>query len=281
MSLIQYLPDPRGTPPNIFKVLAPLVKVPFYPSWGMPKLAAFSLCYSLTTSVTLALSYLAVILIGGKIVQQEEEVALYFTAVNVLPYLYTSFWGRFRFWQKIANTTVSRGESNILDIGCATGVVMTELARANEQATIVGVDRFSLWDNVPNSPKRLHRNVLASRISTERLIAHQLPEYTALPFCDETFHLITSHCGMSQEEWRGKNKRLLVLKECIRVLRVGGRLVLLEENPFYVRQYRKLLTEELGWKEVQCHTAWNCWHKWMPPRVIEAIKPPGEIKEYV
>lgn len=282
MASISYLPEEKeGTrPPNIFKTLAPPPKIPSFPSWGMPKLASFSLCYALTTFVTVVLSYIALAFIGGKIVETEETIALYFTAANLLPYLYATLWGRFRFWHKVANTTVSRGEYNLLDVGCSTGVVMLELARANEQATVVGVDRFRLWDSVPNSPKCLYRNALSTRLSTDRLIAHQLPDYTTLPFAHETFHLVTSHCGLSQTEWRGQNTRLTALKECIRVLRVGGRLVILEENPFYIRQYKKFLKEELGWKEVECYTVWNCWHKWIPPRAIEAIKPPGDMGDY-
>jgi len=226
-----------------------------------------------TATLILALIVLIVLLAIHDYKQEMWEVAstVYYPAAILLPYLYGTLIGRFRFWRKVACTSVSRGEYTILDVGCSMGAVMLEMAQANDQATVVGVDKFSLWHNIPNSPHRLYLNTLALGLSTDRLIAHRLANYSTLPFKDGTFNLVTSFKGVSAA--RGdKRHRLLVLQECIRVLKVGGRLVVVEDSFLLIRTYAKCL-KELGWVEVDCFTVWNCWTGVIPARGLEAIKP--------
>jgi len=205
----------------------------------------------------------------------ELAITVYYPAALLVPYLYGTLIGRFRFWRKVACTAISRGEYTILDVGCSMGALMLEMAQANDQATVVGVDDYVWWNNIPNSPRRLYLNALALGLSTDRLIAHRIPNLFTLPFEDGSFNLVTSFKGVAAGG-RGKRRgRRLVLEECVRVLKVGGRLVLVEESFLMIREYANIL-RKLGWVEVQCFTVWNCWSGIIPGRGLEAIKPLGK-----
>ncbi|KDQ14364.1 hypothetical protein BOTBODRAFT_32824 [Botryobasidium botryosum FD-172 SS1] len=273
-SSISYPPQ-TSNPHNILESFKPPARLPARPSWGI------------LFPIPLLIQFLSIIgssiWLGVYVHRHGWRGSTTWGLVSGLaidlvlrpiPYLYALHRARFKFWDRIVRESAERGDRAVLDVACATGSVMLRMARANPNpgATVVGVGTFSFVGNLPNSPERLYLNALAMGVPLDRLAVHRIPSYTSLPFADESFDLVTTQCGISQAGLTTKRLKM-ALGECGRVLRPGGRLVIFQENPISLSVYRKLLSQEMGWTEVEWRTLWNCWLDIFPSGHIEAIKP--------
>lgn len=113
---------------------------------------------------------------------------------------------------------------SILDVGCGTGSLAIQLAAINPAAVVRGVD-FSAG------------MIMAAR---EKLqpgtdVAFEVAAAEDLPFADEAFDLIYS--TLSFHHWQDRRAGI---SECRRVLRPGGRLVIVDitGDKWYCRMYR-------------------------------------------
>jgi SAM-dependent methyltransferase len=115
---------------------------------------------------------------------------------------------------------LSAGENVVLDAGCGSGRTTIALGRALKHGRIVALDRFDSDYIEGGGRQLLERNLnragLADRVQIER------GDLTALPFPDRSFDAAVSahavdHLGPLKEQG---------LREILRVLRPGGRLLL-------------------------------------------------------
>jgi ubiquinone/menaquinone biosynthesis C-methylase UbiE len=116
-------------------------------------------------------------------------------------------------------TRLPEGERLLVaDVGCGPGVSAIELARARPQATVVGLDVASRM--LGQARRRLRSSgVPLGHVQLLRGDAAQLP------FRSEAVDAVTGHSLLYQLPNRGA-----ALAEAFRVLRSGGRLILMEPN---------------------------------------------------
>jgi arsenite methyltransferase len=123
-----------------------------------------------------------------------------------------SFWSA-RFGRLLYDNVPLVSGGRVLDLGCANGFPLFELAHTmGERSFFVGVD---VWAG-------------ALRRAAGKLEVYDLPHVTlvrgdgaAMPLCDASFDLIVSNVGVNNFA-----DPQACLRECHRVLRAGGRLVL-------------------------------------------------------
>lgn len=100
---------------------------------------------------------------------------------------------------------------NCLDIGCASGYMLSEIARVYPEANYVGVD---VYDKAVAYAKQRYPHIEFIISSTERL-----------PFKDRTFDLILCH-----ETIEHVKNPTLVLKEIKRILKKDARCILVMDS---------------------------------------------------
>jgi len=147
--------------------------------------------------------------------------------------------GRDRCWRREAiRATVLPPEGRLLDICTGTADMALEAARQFPEAHIVGVD-FSR-PMISLGLAKVERANLTSRISL------QVAPAEALPFHDRSFDAATVAFGL-----RNLPDRLRGLREMHRVLRPGGRAVILEfttpPSPVFRRVYLWYFHRVLPW----------------------------------
>lgn len=114
-----------------------------------------------------------------------------------------------RFWRRRATAIVQRWKpAAILDLATGSGVLAAALAGACPNAMVVGADFCAPMLKTAQG-RGLHRLVVADAMR--------------LPFADESFDTVTVAFGLrNMERWEG------ALREMSRVLRPGGRLLVLD-----------------------------------------------------
>lgn len=140
-------------------------------------------------------------------------------------------------WQAVAATLLPQ-EGILLDVCTGTADVALEAARQFPDARVVGVD-FSR-PMITLGVSKVERARLSDRISL------QVAPAEALPFPDDSFDAVTTAFGL-----RNIPDRLRGLREMRRVLRPGGRAVILEfttpPHPLFRRIYLWYFHRMLPW----------------------------------
>lgn len=166
-------------------------------------------------------------------------------------------------WRKKAvRYLINEDNLNVLDVACGTGALSIDIAKAMKGGHITGVDL---------SEKMLA--VMGENVAKEHLeekISWQQGEGEHLNLPDNHFDRISVAFGIRNFEDREKG-----LKEMLRVLKPGGRLVILElsipEN-FFIRGifnlYFKHIVPFLGWRISGNKPAYD----YLPVSVIEFPK---------
>lgn len=141
-------------------------------------------------------------------------------------------------WRKRALKCITEeGRQDILDIACGTGDFAIEIARhTSQESTVTGLDLSDGMLKVMES--KVAKAGLSGRISQEQGNAEKMR------FDDASFDRVTIAFGI-----RNFEHRETALKEILRVLKPGGRLVILElsmpSNPviqwFYKLYFMKIL----------------------------------------
>lgn len=146
-----------------------------------------------------------------------------------------------KIWRKRALKWINdgEGEKSVLDIACGTGDFSIEIARHSGPGTkITGLDLSEGMLEVMR--RKVEEAGLADRISSEQ------GNSESMRFADESFDRATIAYGI-----RNFENRELALKEILRVLKTGGRLIILElsvpSNAFLRWFYCLYFTKVLPW----------------------------------
>lgn len=117
-----------------------------------------------------------------------------------------------------------RGDEEVLDVGCGLGKMTNAIAKELTTGKVIGVD---IWDKIDipgNSPQRAYRN--AQLEGVEGKVEFRTADVRELPFPENSFDLVTASRVINN--LKGEPDRLKALNEIYRVLRPGGRFLLLE-----------------------------------------------------
>lgn len=180
-------------------------------------------------------------------------------------YLHGTLRGKFHLWAELLDSLKLRGDERILDMGCGRGAVLLMAAQHLTTGRAVGVDLWRTIDQSGNSAEAARRNAVAEGVA-DRVELHT-GDMTALPFDDASFDVVLSSLAIHNISGRaGRDK---AISEAVRVLRPGGRLMIVDLRG--TRQYQTQLAK-LGMNDVA--RRWLGW-RFGIARLVTAIKPDG------
>jgi arsenite methyltransferase len=157
----------------------------------------------------------------------EGRFKLFFAVVFVVMiaalYLHFTLRGKFLVWSELLDQLNLRGDERVLDMGCGSGAVLLMAAQRLTMGRAVGVDLWRGVDQSGNSADTTRRNAAAEGVS-ERIELHT-GDMCALPFDDNSFDVIVSSLAIHNIPRRSRAR---AIDEAVRVLRPGGRLMLVD-----------------------------------------------------
>lgn len=156
---------------------------------------------------------------------------------TALHMIYGSRVRKLRLRDKLLDELQLRGDEMVLDVGCGRGLMLIGAAKRLPRGRAIGIDLWQTADQSGNSLATTQRNAEIEGVS-ERVALHT-GDARELPFPDGTFDLIVSTWALHNipsSEGRAK-----AVREIARVLRPGGRLLLVDIQ--YSRDYVKGLRE--------------------------------------
>ncbi len=139
-------------------------------------------------------------------------------------YLHGTLRGKFILWAGLLDTLNLRGDERILDMGCGRGAVLLMAAQRLTTGRAVGVDLWIKGDQSGNALAATQKNAVAEGVA-DRVELHT-GDMTALPFPDESFDVILSSFAIHNISGRAGREK--AIREAVRVLRPGGRLMIVD-----------------------------------------------------
>jgi len=132
--------------------------------------------------------------------------------------------GKPALWAATLDGLELRGDEDALDVGCGRGLVMIELARRLPSGHVTGIDIWRGKDQSGNSHAMTDINVEIAGVG-ERVEVIDA-DMTDLPFEDGSFDLVTASLAIHNVPLA--EERRTALREIARVLRPGGRVVIVD-----------------------------------------------------
>jgi len=178
-------------------------------------------------------------------------------------HLYFTLRGKFVLWAELLDRLQLRGDERIADLGCGRGAVLLMAAQHLTTGRAVGVDLWRKVDQSGNSMEATQRNAVAEGVADR--IELRTGDMTALPFEDNSFDVVLSSFAI--HNIKGATGREQAIREAVRVLRPGGRLLIVDVRA--TREHEAQL-RTLGMNDVaRRRLGWSYW----PARLVSATKP--------
>jgi arsenite methyltransferase len=145
--------------------------------------------------------------------------------------------GKPRLRDRIINSISWRGDEMILDVGCGHGLMLIGAAKRLTTGKAIGIDLWQQEDQLDNSREATSQNVRLENVA-ERV---ELLDGDArkLPFTENSFDVVLSSWALHNIYDRAG--RELAVREIIRVLKPGGRLIVSDIR--HTHEYAKILKE--------------------------------------
>ncbi|HEV3078746.1 MAG TPA: class I SAM-dependent methyltransferase [Gemmataceae bacterium] len=183
--------------------------------------------------------------------------------------LHTSRRGKFAVWAELLDQLEWRGDERVLDLGCGRGAVLLLAAQHLITGRAVGVDIWKRGDQSGNSVEATQRNAGAEGVA-DRVDLHTA-DMISLPFKAESFDLVVSNVAIHNIKGRAGRER--AIREAVRVLRPGGRLLIADlwGTRMYCIELSKLNMTDIARRSL----GWRMWWSgpWLSTRLVAATKP--------
>ena len=130
-----------------------------------------------------------------------------------------------RAWRAALDALQLTGTEQSLDLGCGRGLVLVETAKRLPAGHATGID---IWRNRDQSGNRRVTTELNARIEgvADRVTVRDA-DMASLPFGDATLDLVTASFSLRSSAVAAEREQ--ALDEAFRVLRPGGRIVVLDD----------------------------------------------------
>jgi ubiquinone/menaquinone biosynthesis C-methylase UbiE len=165
-------------------------------------------------------------------------------AASLADYLYASMFGKFSVWADLLIGLPLGGDERILDIGCGRGAVLLMAAKLIPRGRALGIDLWKTSDQSGNALEVTSQNARLEGVADR--VDLRTGDMRALPFEDESVDVILSSLAIHNVP--DANGRARAIDEAVRVLRPGGRMLIVDINA--TREYEARLREH-GMAEVE------------------------------
>lgn len=189
-----------------------------------------------------------------------------FFALSTTSYLYTTRRGKFRVWGELLGAAGLTGGERVVDLGCGRGAVLVTAAHLLPAARPVGVDLWRSVDQSGNDPARTLANASAEGVAVDLITG----DLRALPVHADSVDLVVS--SLAIHNISDPAGRLAAVREATRILRPGGRLILVDYR--HAQRYADELTR-LGLRDVTVRgLGWRFWYggPWGRSSVVTATR---------
>jgi ubiquinone/menaquinone biosynthesis C-methylase UbiE len=157
--------------------------------------------------------------IGGGII---VAFGIYMIVAHFLSlYVFTGF-GMSLDW--VAKLLELKGNEYVLDVGSGTGRTSVQIAKRLTTGRLVGIDIWDTMELSGNSPERAYKNAEIEGVKAK--VDFKFGNVLEIPFNDDIFDIVT--CSSVLNNLPGEKNRVKALKEIFRVLKPGGKCMLLE-----------------------------------------------------
>ena len=228
---------------------------------------------ALVVAIMLSLSALA--LLSGTIVNIAQFAPAWISLVMgiwtiVLGYSAITFWyatlhGKFLVWARLLDSLHLKGDETCLDLGCGRGAVLIATALRVPHGHATGIDLWRSRDQSGNSAEATRKNTELNGVADR--ITLETGDMTALPYEDASFDLVTASISIHNipdAEGRGR-----AVSEALRVLRPGGRLVIVDLGR--TKEYIEVL-RNAGVPFTATPAGWQMQWGMLPTTIIQAQK---------
>lgn len=124
----------------------------------------------------------------------------------------------------IAKLLELKGNEYVLDVGSGTGRTSVQIAKRLTTGRLVGIDIWDTMELSGNSPERAYKNAEIEGVKAK--VDFKFGNVLEIPFNDDIFDIVT--CSSVLNNLPGEKNRVKALKEIFRVLKPGGKCMLLE-----------------------------------------------------
>jgi arsenite methyltransferase len=164
--------------------------------------------------------------------------------LSVADFVYASRVGKFAVWAQLLLALDLRGDERVLDLGCGRGAVLLMVAKLLPRGRAVGIDLWKTSDQSGNALEVSQRNAELEGVADR--VDLRTGDMQSLPFEDASFDVVLSSLAIHNiPDPAGRAK---AIDEAVRVLRRGGRILIVDINT--TREYETRLRER-GMAEVE------------------------------
>lgn len=171
--------------------------------------------------------------------------AVYFLGMTCLM-IYGSRVMKLKDRDALLNRLTWTGREQVLDIGCGRGLMLVGVAQRLTTGAATGIDLWHQKDQARNTADAAMANAMLEGVADR--IKIETADMRQLPFADAQFDVVTSSWTIHNLD--AVADRQLALREIIRVLKPGGRLLLIDI--VYQEEYADFLKNN-GMDQVALH----------------------------
>lgn len=214
-------------------------------------------------------AYICILVTHAKYPELALTLALLFSLLGLIQLimllwmLFSSLCGKLHMRDLIIAHLNLTGHEQVLDVGCGRGLLLIAAAKQLTHGMATGLDLWSQVDLHDNSEARTIALVHAERVADKVIL--KSGDMRQMPFENMQFDAIIS--SMSIHNVNTVEGRKLALQEIFRVLKPGGKLVLLDFQ--YTDEYMQTL-QSLNFNFITYSKRY--WHMFPPVRVIVCTK---------
>jgi ubiquinone/menaquinone biosynthesis C-methylase UbiE len=117
-----------------------------------------------------------------------------------------------------------KGNEYVLDVGSGTGRTAVQIAKRLTTGKLVGIDIWDTMELSGNSPERAYKNAEIEGVRDK--VEFKFGNVLEIPFSNDIFDIVT--CSSVLNNLSGEKKRIKALEEIFRVMKPGGKCMLLE-----------------------------------------------------
>ncbi|MCT2898586.1 methyltransferase domain-containing protein [Lentilactobacillus buchneri] len=181
-------------------------------------------------------------------------------------FIHTSLFGKYKIIRRVVKSLNIPDNSKVLDLGTGHGAVLLEVAkRLKRPGKVIGIDIWQSVDQSNNSKTEAQLNIDQAKVSEVAKV--QTASMTKLPFRDSDFDDVFASFAIHNVKPKGQ--RELAISEALRVLKPGGRLVIIDME--HIGEFKRALIQN-GCSVMIRHAGINGIWGWIPTSIIIAEK---------